>query len=167
MARSAVVSGRTLFDIVYNAGILVVLMVSGYAVGWRVHTGVAEFLAGVGLLLLFTFVMSWVGVWLGLSVPTVEVANQVGFTVVFPLTFLSNIFVPTQTLPPLLRPIAEWNPVSALTAAIRELWGNPNPYADAGGFPAEHPVLLTLIWVVVLFAVFAPLAVHRYRSMSR
>ena len=166
MARSAVVSGRTLFDIVYNAGILVVLMVSGYAVGWRVHTGVAEFLAGVGLLLLFTFVMSWIGVWLGLSVPTVEVANQVGFTVVFPLTFLSNIFVPTQTLPLLLRPIAEWNPVSALTAAIRELWGNPNPYA-AGGFPAEHPVLLTLIWMVVLFVIFAPLAVHRDRSMSR
>jgi ABC transporter DrrB family efflux protein len=166
MARSAVLSGRTVSDVVYNAGILIVLMLSGLAVGWRVHTGVPEFLAGVALLLLFTFAMSWVGVWLGLSVPTVEVANQVAFTVIFPLTFLSNIFVPTQTLPPLLQPIAEWNPVSALTAATRELWGNPNPYA-ASGFPAEHPVLLTLIWVVVLVAVFAPLGVRRYRSMSR
>jgi ABC transporter DrrB family efflux protein len=166
MARSAVLSGRTLSDVVYNAGILVVLMLSGLAVGWRVHSSIAEFLAGVGLLLLFTYVMSWVGVFMGLSVPTVEVANQVGFTVVFPLTFLSNVFVPPQTLPNWLRPVAEWNPVSALTAAIRQLWGNPNPFA-ATGFPAEHPILLTLIWVAILVAVFAPLGVWRYRAMSR
>ena len=166
MARSAVLSGRTLSDVVYNAGILVVLMLSGLAVGWRVHSSIGEFLAGVGLLLLFTYVMSWVGVFMGLSVPTVEVANQVGFTVVFPLTFLSNVFVPPQTLPNWLRPIAEWNPVSALTAAIRQLWGNPNPFA-ATGFPAEHPILLTLIWVAILVAVFAPLGVWRYRAMSR
>jgi ABC-2 type transport system permease protein len=166
MARSAVLSGRTLSDVVYNAGILVVLMLSGLAVGWRVHSSIGEFLAGVGLLLLFTYVMSWVGVFMGLSVPTVEVANQVGFTVVFPLTFLSNVFVPPQTLPGWLRPVAEWNPVSALTAAIRQLWGNPNPFA-ATGFPAEHPILLTLIWVAILVAVFAPLGVWRYRAMSR
>jgi ABC-2 type transport system permease protein len=166
MARSAVLSGRTLSDVVYNAGILVVLMLSGLAVGWRVHSSIGEFVAGVGLLLLFTYVMSWVGVFMGLSVPTVEVANQVGFTVVFPLTFLSNVFVPPQTLPNWLRPIAEWNPVSALTAAIRQLWGNPNPFA-ATGFPAEHPILLTLIWVAILVAVFAPLGVWRYRAMSR
>jgi len=166
MARSAVLSGRTLSDVVYNAGILVVLMLSGLAVGWRVHSSIGEFLAGVGLLLLFTYVMSWVGVFMGLSVPTVEVANQVGFTVVFPLTFLSNVFVPPQTLPNWLRPVAEWNPVSALTAAIRQLWGNPNPFV-ATGFPAEHPILLTLIWVAILVAVFAPLGVWRYRAMSR
>ncbi|MBA2447341.1 MAG: ABC transporter permease [Chloroflexi bacterium] len=166
MARSAVLSGRTLSDVVYTGGILVVLMLSGLAVGWRVNTGVPEFLAGVALLLLFIFAMSWIGVWLGLSVPTVEVANQVGFIVMMPLTFLSNVFVPTETLPAWLRPIAEWNPISALTAATRELWGNPNPFA-AAGFPAEHPILLTLIWVAVLIAVFAPLAVRRYTSMSR
>ena len=166
MARSAVITGRTLSDVVYNGGILVVLMLSGLLVDWRVHTGVPEFLAGVGLLLLFTFAMSWIGVWLGLMVPTVEVAQQVGFTVLFPLTFLSNVFVPTQTLPDWLRPVAEWNPVSALTAATRQLWGNPNPYA-ASGFPAEQPVLLTLIWVAVIVAVFAPLAVRRYRLISR
>ncbi|MEJ7651897.1 MAG: ABC transporter permease [Chloroflexia bacterium] len=166
MARSAVLTGRTLSDVVYNGGILIVLMLSGLAVGWRVHSSVLEFLAGVGLLLLFSFAMAWIGVWLGLSVPTVEVAQQVSFTTIFPLTFLSNIFVPPQTLPGWLQPVAEWNPVSALTAACRELWGNPNPYS-AGGFPAEQPVLLTLIWVVVLLAVFAPLGVRRYRLMSR
>ncbi len=166
MARSAVLSGRTLSDVIYNGGILVVLMLSGLAVGWRVHSSVLEFLAGVGLLLLFSFAMSWVGVWLGLSVPTVEVAQQVSFTTIFPLTFLSNIFVPPQTLPSWLQAVAEWNPASVLTSAVRELWGNPNPYVG-NGFPAGQPVLLTLIWVVILLAVFAPLAVRRYRSMSR
>src|SRR5256886_14066717 len=116
--------------------------------------------------LLFAFVMAWIGVWLGLTLRTVEVTQQVSFTVLFPLTFLSNAFVPTQTLPWWLRPLAEWNPVSALTAATRHLWGNPNPFA-ASGLPAEHPIELTLIWVVVLLAIFAPLGVWRYRSMSR
>jgi ABC-type multidrug transport system permease subunit len=82
------------------------------------------------------------------------------------MTFLSNVFVPTQTLHPWLRPIAEWNPVSALTASTRALWGNPNPYA-AEGFPAEHPILLTLIWLALLLAVFATLGVRRYSAISR
>ena len=166
MARSAVLIGRTLSDVVYNAGILIVLMLSGLAVGWRVQAGIPEFLGGVGLLLLFTFAMSWIGVWFGTSVPNVEVAQQVSFIVIMPLTFISNVFVPTETLPPWLRLFAEWNPVSALTAATRQLWGNPNPFA-AEGFPAENPILLTLIWVVVLIAVFAPLGVRKYQGLNR
>ena len=166
MARSAVLSGRTLSDVIYNAGLLVVLMVSGLFVGWRVHSSLMEFVAGVALLLLFAFAMAWIGVWLGLTLRTVEVTQQVSFTVLFPLTFLSNIFVPTQTLPWWLRPLAEWNPASALTAATRQLWGNPNPFSGAG-LPAEHPVEVTLAWIVVLLAIFAPLGVWRYRSMSR
>ncbi len=166
MARSAVLSGRTVSDVIYNGGILIVLMLSGLVVGWRVHAGILQFLAGVGLLLLFAFAMAWVGVWIGLAIRTVEVAQQLSFLVLFPVTFLSNIFVPTQTLPWFLRPIAEWNPASALTAACRELWGNPNPFA-AAGLPAQHPVELTLVWVVLLLAIFAPLGVWRYRSMSR
>ena len=166
MARSAVLTGRTFSDVVYNGGILIVLMLSGLAVGWVVRTGPVEFLAGVGLLLLFAFAMSWIGVWLGLSVPTVEVAQQVGFTVLFPITFVSNVFVPTQTLPDWLRPFAEWNPVSTLTASIRDLWGNPNPFATTG-FPAEQPILLTLIWIAVILAIFVPLAVRRYMAVSR
>ncbi len=166
MARSAVLTGRTFSDVVYNGGILIVLMLSGLAVGWVVRTGPLEFLAGVGLLLLFAFAMSWIGVWLGLSVPTVEVAQQVGFTVLFPITFVSNVFVPTQTLPDWLRPFAEWNPVSTLTASIRDLWGNPNPFATTG-FPAEQPILLTLIWIAVILAIFVPLAVRRYMAVSR
>jgi ABC transporter DrrB family efflux protein len=166
MARSAVLTGRTLSDLVYNFGILIVLMLSGLAVGWSVHTGPLEFLAGVGLMLFVTFAMSWIGVWIGLHVPTVEVANQVGFMFIFPITFLSNIFVPPETLPSWLQPVAEWNPVSALTAAMRDLWGNPNPYVG-DGFPAEHPILLTVLWTLALLAIFGPLGVRRYRSMSR
>ena len=135
-------------------------------VGWRVHTGILEFLAGVALLLLFAFAMSWIGIWLGLSVPTVEVGQQVSFTVIFPITFISNAFVPIQTMPTWLQPFAEWNPVSTLTAATRELWGNPNPFAT-GSFPSENPILVTLLWVALILVVFVPLGVRKYRGLSR
>jgi ABC transporter DrrB family efflux protein len=166
MARSAVLTGRALSDVVYNGGILIVLMLSGLVVGWTVHTGIPELLLGIGLLLLFAFAMSWVGIWLGLSVPSVEVAQQVGFTVLFPITFISNVFVPPQTLPSWLQVIAEWNPTSTLTAALRELFGNPNPFAS-NSFPAQEPVLVTVVWVMIIIAIFGPLGVRRYRSMSR
>ncbi|MDQ3113815.1 MAG: ABC transporter permease, partial [Actinomycetota bacterium] len=119
MARSAFITGRTVSDVVYNLGILIVLMLSGLAVGWRVHTGVGEFLVAVTLALLFAYAMSWVGVWLGMMVPTVEVGQQVAFTVIFPITFLSNAFVPLEALPGWLQPVAEWNPVSTITQAMR------------------------------------------------
>jgi len=166
MAPSAVLSGRTVADVVYNAGILVVLMISGFAVGWKVNTGIPELFAGIGLLLLFAFAMTSIGVWLGLAVPSVEVAQQVSFTVLFPITFVSNVFVPPQSLPDWLQPVAEWNPVSTLTGATRELWGNPNPYVGSG-LPAEEPFLVTIAWVVVIVGIFLPAGVRRYRNLSR
>jgi ABC-type multidrug transport system permease subunit len=166
MARSAVLTGRALSDVVYNGGILIVLILSGLAVGWTVHTGFGALLTGVALMLLFAFAMSWLGIWMGLNVPSVEVAQQVIFTVLFPITFVSNVFVPPQSLPDFLQPIAEWNPTSTLTGALREMWGNPNPFAS-DSFPSQNPVLVTLIWVVVIIAIFGPLGVRRYRSMSR
>lgn len=166
MARSAVLSGRTFSDVVYNTGILVVLMLSGLAVGWRMHGSVGDFFLAVAILLFFTYAMAWIGVLLGLIVPSVEVAQQLGFLVIFPLTFVSNAFVPTETLPSVLQPIAEWNPFSALTAATRELFGNPNPF-PSGSFPGEHPILLSVLWTIGLLAVFAPLAVRKYRSIDR
>jgi len=166
MARSAVLTGRTLSDVVYNGGILIVLMLSGLLVGWTIRTGIPALFAGVGLLLLFAFAMSWLGVWLGLSVPTVEVAQQVGFTVLFPITFISNVFVATSTLPSWLQPVAEWNPTSTLTASLRQLWGNPNPVIS-NSIPSQYPVLVTLAWVVIVVGVFGTLGVRRYRSMSR
>jgi ABC-2 type transport system permease protein len=166
MARSAVLSGRTVSDVVYNAGILVVLMATGLVVGWRVHTNVGDFLLAVALMLFFTFAMAWIGVLIGLLVPSVEVGQQLGFLIIFPLTFLSNAFVPTETLPDWLQPIAEWNPISALTQATRELFGNPSPY-PSGSFPSEHPFLLSVLWTVAILAVFAPLGVRKYRAIDR
>jgi ABC transporter DrrB family efflux protein len=166
MIRSAFLTGRTFADVAYNAGILVVLMLSGLLVGWRVRDGVVSFLAGFGLALLFAYAMSWLGVFVGQLVPTVEVAQQVAFTTVFPITFLSNAFVPLNTLPGWLQPFAEWNPVSTLTHSLRDFFGNPVGQ-PGDGFPAEHPVLLTVLWALAFIAVFAPLAVRRYRSTSR
>ena len=166
MARPAVLIGRILADVVYNAGILVVLMVSGYLVGWRVNTGPMELAAGIGLLLLFALAMTAIGVWLGLVVPSVEVAQQVSFTVLFPITFLSNVFVPPQSLPDFLQPFAEWNPVSTLTAATRDLFGNPNPFVGTG-LAGEQPALVTILGVAAILAIFLPLGVRRYRNMSR
>ncbi len=165
MSRSAVLTGRTFSDVIYNAGILLVLMASGFAIGWRVES-LPALVAGFLLLLFFAYGMAWLGIWLGLNVPTVEVAQQVIFTVLFPLTFVSNVFVPASTLPSWLQPVAEWNPTSTLTAALRELWGNPNPPVSTS-LASTEPLLVTIIWVIVFIAVFAPLGVRRYRSMSR
>ena len=166
MARSAVLSGRTSADVVYNAGILVILMLSGLVVGWRVHGTVGDFVLAIVLMLAFTFAMAWIGVLLGLLVKTVENAQQLGFLVIFPLTFVSSAFVPVQTLPGVLKPIAEWNPVSALVSATRDLFGNPNPY-PSDSWPGEHALLLSFVWIIGLLIVFAPLAVRRYRSIER
>ena len=166
MARSAVLTGRTFSDVIYNAGILLVLVLSGLFVGWRVESGIGNFIAGIALLLAFAYAMTWLGVWLGMNVPTVEVANQVIFTVLFPITFLSSAFVAVESLPEFLQPIAEWNPTSTLTNSLRELWGNPlAPVRDS--IPSQYPILVTLVWVVVFTAIFAPLAVRKYRNLSR
>jgi ABC-2 type transport system permease protein len=166
IARSAVLTGRTFSDVIYNLGILIVLMVTGLVIGWHVDTGIGSLLAGIGLLLLFAYAMAWLGVWLGLNVPTVEVGQQAIYTVLFPITFVSNVFVPPQALPTWLQPFAEWNPTSTLTATLRQLWGNPNP-ASSTSFAAQQPFVVTIIWVVVIIAIFAPLGVRRYQSMSR
>jgi ABC-type multidrug transport system permease subunit len=110
--------------------------------------------------------MSWLGVYLGQLTPTVETAQQVAFTAIFPITFVSNAFVPLQALPGWLQPVAEWNPVSTLTASMRELFGNPNP-VNGTGFPSEHPILMTIAWCAAFVVIFAPLAVRRYRDISK
>ena len=165
MARSAVLSGRTTSDVVYNCLILFVLMATGLLVGWRVESGIFGFLAALGLMLVFAYAMSWLGVLLGLMVPTVEVAQQVGFIVLFPLTFVSNAFVPLDTMPPWLETLANWNPISAIVAACRELFGNATiPVNDS--FPMQHPELMSTVWIGLALLVFPPLAVRKYREAA-
>jgi ABC transporter DrrB family efflux protein len=167
MSRSAVVAGRTASDVVYNVLSLVIMALSGLVVGWRIHTGVVDAALGFGLLLLFAYAFSWIMAYVGLLVPSVEVINNASFIVIFPLTFIANTFVPAENLPTLLRVFAEWNPVSAVTQAARELFGNiPPGTPEPTVWPLQHSVVYTLLWVVLIIAVFAPLSVNRYRRMT-
>ena len=168
MSRSALLVGRTMSDVVYNVASLVIMALTGLVVGWRIDTGVLPAVGGFALLLLFAYAFSWVMAFVGLIVPSVEVINNASFMVTMPLTFVANTFVPAENLPPVLRTFALWNPVSAVTQATRELFGNiPPGTPDPVAWPLQHPVLYTLIWAAAIIAVFAPLAVHRYRTMQR
>jgi ABC transporter DrrB family efflux protein len=167
MSQSAVVVGRTASDVIYNSLSLTIMALAGLVVGWRINTGVTDALIGFGLLLLFAYAFSWVMAYVGLLVPSVEVINNASFIVIFPLTFIANTFVPSDSLPTPLRIFAEWNPVSAVTQAAREQFGNiPPGTPEPTVWPLENPVVYTLIWVVIIIAVFAPLSVHRYRSVT-
>ncbi|MCL1595263.1 MAG: ABC transporter permease [Actinomycetia bacterium] len=164
MSRSAVVFGRTASDVIYNVLSLMIMALTGLVVGWRIHNGVFSALLGFALLLLFAYAFSWIMAYVGLSVPSVEVINNVSFMVIFPLTFISNAFVPAENLPTPLRIFAEWNPVSSVTQAARELFGNiPVGTPEPTAWPLQNAALYTIIWVVVIIAIFAPLAVRQYR----
>ena len=166
MSRSAVVFGRTASDVVYNVLSLLIMALTGLIVGWRINTGILEALTGFGLLLLFSYAMSWVMALVGLMVPSVEVVNNASFFVIFPMTFIANTFVPSDNLPTVLRTFAEWNPVSAITQAARELFGNiPAGTPEPTVWPLQNPILYTLVWVVVIIGVFAPLSIRRYKTM--
>jgi ABC transporter DrrB family efflux protein len=169
MSRSAVLIGRTASDIVYNLISIVMMSLTGLVVGWGIHTSVLEALAGFALLLLFAYAFSWVMAYVGLIVPSVEVVNNASFMVIFPLTFISNAFVPSENLPTPLRIFAEWNPVSSVTQSARELFGNfPEGMPVADAWSLQNPVLYTLIWIVVILAIFVPLSTRQYkRSASR
>ena len=127
MSSSAVLVGRTTSDVVYNVLSLAIMALTGLLVGWRIREGVLDAVAGFGLLLLFAYAISWVMAWVGLMVPSVEVINNASFIVIMPLTFVSNAFVPLESFSGVLRTIVEWNPVSALTQAVRERFGNTDP----------------------------------------
>ncbi|PSK96086.1 ABC transporter DrrB family efflux protein [Haloactinopolyspora alba] len=165
MARSGVIAGRVIADLANQVIVLAIMIVCGLLVGWEIENGVLGFFGAVGLLLLFAFAMLWVGAFIGLSVGNPQVAASAGLIWLFPVVFLSNAFIPTPTLPGWLQPIAEWNPVSAFVAATRELFGNPSMFA-ADTFASNHPVLLSLIWVVVIVGIFAPLAVRKYKAAA-
>jgi ABC transporter DrrB family efflux protein len=166
MSPAAVLIGRTASDIVNNVLSLCVMSATGLAVGWRIRTSVPEAVAGFLLILLFAYAVSWVMAYVGLVVPTPEVVNNASFMVIFPVTFLANTFVPSDNLPSVLRTFAEWNPVSSVAQAARELFGNTGPETVGGAWSLEHPVLYTLIWVGIILAVFVPLCVRRYQKAA-
>ena len=167
MHPAAVLVGRTNGDMAINAASMAVMMVTGFIVGWRIRSSLLEAVLAVLLILLFAYAFSWVMAFIGMSVRSPEIINNVSFLVLFPLTFISNAFVPSETLPGPLRAFAEWNPVSALVQASRELFGNVPPGAVVGdAWPAQHPVATVLIGLAVMLAVFVPLSVRKFASIS-
>jgi ABC-2 type transport system permease protein len=161
IARSAVLAGRTLSDLATLVLGIVVLAGTGLLVGWRIERGIGDALLAAGLSLLFAFGMTWVGACAGMVLRGPESAQALGFVLFLPLSFVSNAFVPTQGMPAWLRDFANWNPMSAVAATCRNLFGGNVP--TPGVWPMQHPELAVVIWSVGLIAIFAPLAVALYR----
>ncbi len=163
MSRSAVLAGRTASDVIYNLLSLVIMVLTGLLIGWRIRGSLLEALGAFALVLLFAYGFSWVMAYIALVVPSVEVINNASFMVIMPMTFIANTFVPSETLPGPLETVADWNPVSSVTQATRELFGNiPPGTPEPTAWSLQNPVLYTLLWVVATVAIFAPLAVRRY-----
>jgi ABC-type multidrug transport system permease subunit len=167
MSPPAVLLGRTFADATRQILVLVVLSITGYLVGWRINNGLLDALWAYALLLLFAYTVAWIGAWVGLYMPNPETANTAGLIWLFPLTFLSNCFVPINSLPGWLQTFAAWNPISALVLSCRELFGNPTGI-QPDYWPLHNAELYTLLSCTVLIAIFATLAVRRYmHSTSR
>jgi ABC transporter DrrB family efflux protein len=162
MSRSAVLVGRTLADLVRNTFIVVIMTICGLVVGWRIRDGALRAAAAFALILLFCYAMTWIGALLGLSVRNAETANTAGFIWLFPLTFLSNAFVPVGTMPNWLQQVAIWNPVSSTVSGARTLFGNPAIFSKQHSLPNDHPILVSVFWSLLILAVFVPLAVRKY-----
>ncbi|WP_377269650.1 ABC transporter permease [Peterkaempfera sp. SMS 1(5)a] len=165
MARSAVLVGRTLADVVQTAFTVLVLAAVALLVGWRIHEGVFKALGAFFLLLLLGYAFSWIGALIGLSVRSPEAATSAGLIWLFPLTFLSNAFVPVGTMPGWLQAIAYWNPFSATVQACRKLFGNPG-VDPSHVWPMQHPVEASLAWSLLILVLFSWLAVRKYRNAN-
>lgn len=166
MNRGAVLTGRTIADLVQTALTVVVLAIVAVLVGWRIHHGIPKALAAFGLLLLLGYAFSWIGAVIGLSVRSPEAATSGGLIWLFPVTFISIAFVPASQMAGWLQPVAEWNPFSATVQACRVLFGNPG-VSNSTAWPMEHPVWASLLWSLIILVIFRTLAVRKYRSTTR
>ena len=165
--RSAVLIGRSVASLLHSSIGVVVMAVTGLCIGWRIRGGVAEAVLAFGLILVFGFGMIWFGILIGSLMRSVEAVNGVMFTVLFPITFLANTFAPTEPMPHWLRVIAEWNPVSSLAQAMRELWGNGPAAPPDAQLPLHHPVLATILWSLALTAIIRAVRIARLRASHR
>jgi ABC transporter DrrB family efflux protein len=163
MWRSAVLVGRSVADFMTSCLCALIVAITGLVVGWRPDANIGSIVAGFLLILFFAYSLAWIAASVGLNSKSPESAASFGFIVLFPLAFVSNAMVPTRHMPGWLQAIANWNPVSALCAAVRHLWGNPNPAATVQAWPMQHSIEASLIWSVAILAIAAPLAAHFFR----
>jgi ABC-2 type transport system permease protein len=162
-SRSAYLSGHMIAELAAMTLAIVVMTLSGLVIGWRIDAGFLSAVGGFGLLVLFAFAMLWVGTLLGVTARSTDAVTGALFLVVFPLTFLSNAFVPADGLPDGLRTVAEWNPVSIMVAAVRTLFGNPTALPADAAWPLAHPVLCALLGCAAILAVAMPSTLWRFR----
>ncbi|MBX3314641.1 MAG: ABC transporter permease [Actinobacteria bacterium] len=169
IANGAVLGGHAVANVIKALLPIVLMSIAGYVVGWRIRGDLLDTAGAYLLMIAFAFAMIWIGVLLGSLVATPEGVTGIAFTVLFPLTFVASTFVPISSMPSALRSVASWNPVTTLSDALRELFGNPNtPTAPGDPWSIAHPVAYTWIWIVGIVAVCAPLAVRAYqRSIDR
>jgi ABC-2 type transport system permease protein len=168
ISRSAVIFGRTLGDSLLNILVLIVMGVAGYVVGWRPTGGLLNTAFAFLFLLAFGYALSWTGIYAGLAARDARVVQNISFFITFPLTFLSNAFAPTTGMPRPLQYFAEWNPVSTMVAACRELFGVENQFgATAGSFPSEYPLITSIFYMLLIMAIFVPLSVRKYANKAK
>lgn len=163
---AAVLVGRSISSLLHSSIGIVIMSLTGLAIGWRIREGFLDAVLAYALLLLWGFAMIWLGILVGSTLRSVEAVNGLMFATMFPITFLANTFAPTENMPTALRTIAEWNPLSSLVQALRELWGNPPAAPSDAALPLQHPVLSTLIWTVGLTAILAPLALRAFQRRT-
>ncbi len=166
MWRPSVLVGRSIADVLTAAVCAAIVALTGLAIGWRPGGSAAGIAGGFAVFLLFSYALSWGCACLGIVSKGPESAQGIGLVILFPLAIVSNALVPTQHMPAALRFIANWNPVSAVTAASRHLFGSPNPSASINAWPMQHPVAASLLWSLVLLVIFAPLASLLYRRRA-
>jgi ABC transporter DrrB family efflux protein len=164
--RSAYLSGHFVAELAGLTLSIVILLVAGLIVGWRVQSSPPEFLLAIVLLLTYSAAMVWIGTWIGVIVRSADAVMGIAFTIVFPITFVSNAFVPIQTMPKALQYFAVWNPVSVLVQATRELFGNPTTPTTLHSWPLDHAVPSAFVYCAILLAVAVPMALRRYRART-
>jgi ABC transporter DrrB family efflux protein len=166
MWRSAVLVGRSAADFLTSCLCALIVGLTGLVVGWRADASILSITAGFLLVLFFAYSLTWIAACVGLNSKSPESAASFGFIVLFPLAFVSNAMVPTLHMPGWMQAIANWNPVSAVCAGTRHLWGNPNPSSAVHAWPMQHPVEASLIWSVLILAVAAPMASYFFRQRT-
>ena len=167
ISRASILVGRSVSSLIHSSIGITIMALTGLLIGWRAREGFVNTVSAFALMLLFGFAMIWVGIWVGSMMRSVEAVNGFMFTIMFPLTFIANTFAPTENMPAWLRVVAEWNPVSALTQATRELWGNGPAAPESASWALQHASMVTVGWAVIITAVFAPLAFSAFRRRAR